>query len=149
LFASLLVNNGTVKFHNSVTKQCIFRLSGCGAEPNNRSRLGAECVTMAQLSFTILSVNSASFIFQAVEQNLTTAADLVENVKPMFYTRMRLGEFDPPSMNPYSSIPMSVVLSDEHRELAVHAASMSLVLLKNNNNLLPITRRFTHIAVCV
>ena len=34
---------------------------------------------MAQLSFTILSLNSASFVFQAVEQNLTTAADLVQN----------------------------------------------------------------------
>jgi len=84
-----------------------------------------------------------------VEQNLTSVQDLVENVKPMFYTRMRLGEFDPPEMNPYSSIPMSVVLSDEHCELSVQAACMSLVLLKNKNKLLPITKRFTRIAVCM
>lgn len=84
-----------------------------------------------------------------MEQNLTSMEDLVENVKPMFYTRMRLGEFDPPEMNPYTSIAMSVVLSDAHRELAVHAASMSLVLLKNTNKLLPITRHFTRIAVRV
>jgi len=82
-----------------------------------------------------------------VQQNLTTVEDLVENVKPMFYTRMRLGEFDPREMNPYSSIPMSVVLSALHCELAVQAACMSLVLLKNNNHLLPITKRFTRMAV--
>ena len=93
-------------------------------------------------------LKSAAVDCQAVEQNLTTMEDLVENVKPMFYTRMRLGEFDPPEMNPYSSIPMSVVLSEEHCELAVQAACMSLVLLKNANRLLPITKRFTHIAVC-
>ena len=82
-----------------------------------------------------------------MEQNLTTVEDLAENVKPMFYTRMRLGEFDPPEMNPYSTIPMSVVLSAEHCELAVQAACMSLVLLKNDNNLLPVSRRFARIAV--
>ena len=35
-------NNGTVKFHNSVGKQCIVHLSGCGAEPNNGGRLGGK-----------------------------------------------------------------------------------------------------------
>ena len=84
---------------------------------------------------------------QAVEKNLLTADGLVENLKPMFCTRMRLGEFDPPELNPYSSIPMSVVLSADHRELAVQAACMSFVLLKNNNNMLPIVKRFTQLAV--
>jgi len=67
----------------------------------------------------------------------------------MFYTRMRLGEFDPPQMNPYSSIDMSVVLSSEHRELAIQAASMSFVLLKNSNGYLPIKKRFSHLAVSI
>ena len=86
---------------------------------------------------------------QAVQKNLLTVDDLMETMRPMFYTRMRLGEFDPPELNPYTSIPMSVVLSDEHREMAVQAACMTFVLLKNENNFLPITKHFSHIAVCI
>ena len=60
-----------------------------------------------------------------------------DNVKPLMYTRMRLGEFDPPSMNPYTKINMSVVQSPEHRELAIKAAAMTFVLLKNTNGFAP------------
>jgi len=63
------------------------------------------------------------------------------------YTRMRLGEFDPPEMNPYSTIDKSVVLSSAHRELAIQAASMSFVLLKNLKTYLPMKKRFLHLAV--
>jgi len=63
------------------------------------------------------------------------------------YTRMRLGEFDPPEMNPYSTIDKSVVLNPAHRELAIQAASMSFVLLKNLKTYLPMKKRFQHLAV--
>lgn len=53
-----------------------------------------------------------------------------DRVKPLFYTRMRLGEFDPPEMNPYSSVNLSVIQSEEHRKLSLIAAAKSLVLLK-------------------
>lgn len=95
----------------------------------------------------VLPLSIASVICQAIEQKLLNVSDLIENLKPMFYTRMRLGEFDPPEMNPYTTIPMSVVLSPEHRELAVQAACMSFVLLKNSNGLLPIRKLFASIAV--
>ena len=56
-----------------------------------------------------------------------------EAVKPVFYTRMRLGEFDPPGMNPYSKLDVkSVVQSPSHREMAIQAALRSFVLLKNS-----------------
>jgi len=107
------------------------------------------CNEMIYFCDVVLSLSNAVVNCQAVEENLLTADDLIESLKPMFYTRMRLGEFDPPELNPYSSIPMSVVLSAEHRELAVQAACMSFVLLKNSDNFLPIRRQFTRIAVCM
>lgn len=65
--------------------------------------------------------------------------DLVrERVKPLFYTRMRLGEFDPPEMNPYARLNGNVAESPEHRLLAVEAAVKSFVLLKNQNSVLPL-----------
>jgi beta-glucosidase-like glycosyl hydrolase len=47
----------------------------------------------------------------------------------------------------YNKIGMEVVQSAEHREQAVKAAFMSFVLLKNDNNLLPIKTQFNHVAV--
>lgn len=61
-----------------------------------------------------------------------------ERVKPLFYTRMRLGEFDPPENNPFASLDSSVAESPEHQALAVEAAVKSFVLLKNQNNVLPL-----------
>lgn len=62
-------------------------------------------------------------------------------VRPLFYTRLRLGEFDPPAMNPYSSLDLSVVQSPEHRNLSLEAAVKSFVLLKNQRGTLPLRAR--------
>ncbi|KAK7108525.1 hypothetical protein V1264_016258 [Littorina saxatilis] len=53
-------------------------------------------------------------------------------VKPLFYTRMRLGEFDPPEMNPYTKLGFNDVLTPDHKALALEAAMKSFVLLKND-----------------
>jgi len=78
---------------------------------------------------------------------MLTAADISASLKPLLYTRMRLGDFDPPEMNPYWKIDKSVVLSPAHQELAVQAASMSFVLLKNTNRYLPIRKHLKSLAV--
>ncbi|XP_050401329.2 uncharacterized protein LOC126818152 [Patella vulgata] len=76
-------------------------------------------------------------IVDAVNQGKITKERIVEMTKPLFYTRMRLGEFDPDDMNPYKSLNVSIVQSDAHRSLALEAATKSFVLLKNDNNFLP------------
>ena len=86
---------------------------------------------------------------EAVKGGLLTEEELRENVKPLFYTRMKLGEFDKPEQNPYHSLNTSVVQSSEHRELAVQVAMMSFVLLKNINNVLPIKTKPKKIAVSI
>ncbi len=73
--------------------------------------------------------------------------DIVENVKPLFYTRMRMGEFDPPEMNPYNKANMSVVMSPAFQKLAIKAAQQSFVLLKNEKNVLPLTGNYSKVAV--
>jgi len=86
-------------------------------------------------------------MWQAVEKGLLSKDDVSSSLKPLVYTRMRLGDFDPPEMNFYWPIDKSVVLSAAHRELAIQAASMSFVLLKNLRGFLPIKKRFLHLAV--
>ena len=54
--------------------------------------------------------------------------------------RFRLGMFDPDEQVPYAQIPFSVVDSPAHRELALEVARQSLVLLKNQQNRLPLAK---------
>ena len=62
---------------------------------------------------------------------------------------MRHGEFDPPEMNPYSNISMDVIQSEDHRTLAINAAKMSFVLLKNEKKFLPIRKKYKKVTVGV
>lgn len=88
-----------------------------------------------------LSFNLIDNVFMKIEDAVNLGNITLETVKerlyPLFYTRMRLGEFDPPDMNPYSSLDLSSVQSQEHRDLAVEAAIKSFVLLKNLGDTLP------------
>jgi beta-glucosidase len=61
--------------------------------------------------------------------------------------RFKLGMFDPPEMVPYSQIPYSKVDCEEHRKLALEAARASVVLLKNESDLLPLRKDIGSIAV--
>jgi beta-glucosidase len=77
---------------------------------------------------------------EAVEQGLLTEADLDRAVARLFMARFRLGMFDPDEQVAYAQIPYSVVDSPEHRELALEAARQSLVLLKNQDQRLPLDK---------
>jgi beta-glucosidase len=84
---------------------------------------------------------------EAVEQGLVSEAQLDVSLKRLFRARMLLGMFDPPEQVPYASIPYEVNDCDAHRALALQAARESIVLLKNKNNLLPLSPEIRSIAV--
>ncbi len=75
---------------------------------------------------------------KAVKQGLISESALNTAVERLFTARFRLGMFDPASMNPYARIPMSQDDSPAHRALALKMARESMVLLKNENNFLPL-----------
>jgi len=108
-----------------------------------------EAAAASILAGCNLELGSEVFRYQldALQKGLLNENQIRANVRPLMYTRLRLGEFDPDSMNPYASIGMEVVQNDEHRKLASTAASMSFVLLKNENKLLPIKTKYRKIAV--
>ena len=83
----------------------------------------------------------------AVEKGLITEDEIDISVKRLFTARFRLGMFDPPERVRWAHIPMSVVSSDEHRELALKMARESIVLLKNQGNILPLGKAIGSIAV--
>jgi beta-glucosidase len=77
-------------------------------------------------------------LIEAVQKGYITEKDIDIAVARLMLARMKLGMFDPPAMVPYSNIPSSELESPEHRKLSLEAAHESMVLLKNENNLLPL-----------
>jgi beta-glucosidase len=86
-------------------------------------------------------------LVNAVHDGLIKESEIDTAVKRLFTARMRLGMFDPPDMVPFNRIPMSVVDSPQHRELALQAARESMVLLKNQDGMLPLKPDVKTIAV--
>lgn len=75
---------------------------------------------------------------EALEEGLLTESDLDVALHNTFRVRFRLGEFDPESDNPYAAIDESVILHPEHAKLSREAAGKAVVLLKNEDNMLPL-----------
>jgi beta-glucosidase len=86
-------------------------------------------------------------LVDAVKAGQITEAEIDTSLKRLFVARMELGMFDPPDRVPFSKIPISENDSEEHRKLALEAARKSIVLLKNENQTLPVRTTVKRIAV--
>ncbi|HKQ75983.1 MAG TPA: glycoside hydrolase family 3 C-terminal domain-containing protein [Blastocatellia bacterium] len=86
-------------------------------------------------------------LVKAVKDGLITEAEIDTALKRLMTTRFRLGMFDPPEMVAYARIPHSMNTAPAHRELALKTARESIVLLKNQNNALPLVGNTKTIAV--
>lgn len=76
----------------------------------------------------------------AHNEGLVTEEAIDEAVTRLMITRMKLGMFDKPENVPYTSIPYSVNDCREHREFALEVSKQTMVLLKNENNILPLDK---------
>ncbi len=76
----------------------------------------------------------------AVAEGLLTEKDIDNALRPVLRVRFKLGEFDPPGMDPYTKLGPSVIDSPQHRLLALRTAQESIVLLKNDNHFLPLNK---------
>jgi beta-glucosidase len=86
-------------------------------------------------------------LVDAVHQGLITEAEINTALHRLFRARFKLGMFDPLSSFAYGQIPFSEVNSPEHRQLSLRAARESMVLLKNQDNILPLKSGLSSIAV--
>ncbi len=77
----------------------------------------------------------------AHKEGLVSEEAIDRSVVRLMTSRMKLGMFDAPEHVPYSDTPYEVVDCKEHRELALETARKSIVLLKNENNLLPLDKK--------
>lgn len=86
-------------------------------------------------------------LVEAVKNGLIKEDKVNLSVKRLFLARFKLGMFDEDKLVKYTSIPYSVVNSKAHQQLALEAARKSIVLLKNEHNLLPLKKDLKSIAV--
>jgi beta-glucosidase len=86
-------------------------------------------------------------LLQAIKGKLITEAEIDKAVKRLMLARFRLGMFDPPEAVSFARIPIKENDSEAHRKLALQAARESIVLLKNENNTLPLRKDLKTLAV--
>ncbi|HTF08416.1 MAG TPA: glycoside hydrolase family 3 C-terminal domain-containing protein, partial [Asanoa sp.] len=96
-------------------------------------RAGVDCFTEDGAD----SAPTVRRITEALERGLLRPADIDRAVTRVLSVRLELGEFDPPSDNPYAAVTTDVVNCPAHQELAGEAARRAIVLLQNDG-LLPL-----------
>lgn len=77
-------------------------------------------------------------LLNAYKEGKVSKSDIDSAAYRVLRARMRLGLFDDPEHNLYSRISSAIIGSGKHKALALESACQSIVLLKNNNKLLPI-----------
>jgi len=84
---------------------------------------------------------------EAIEKGFCTETDIDNALRRLFKARIQLGMFDPDKLVLFNKIPYDVNNCPEHRQLSVESAHESMVLLKNENNTLPLSQNLKTIAV--
>ncbi|MBN2426581.1 MAG: glycoside hydrolase family 3 C-terminal domain-containing protein [Calditrichaceae bacterium] len=131
-----------------------YIVSDCGAiydiyENHKIVETAAQAAALAVKSGTDLNCGKIykSALAEAIEKGLISEDEINTAVKRLFTARFKLGLFDPDSLVKYTKIPIEVNDSEKHRALSVKAARESMVLLKNENNILPLKKNLKRIAV--
>lgn len=80
----------------------------------------------------------AKHLYPAYQDGLVSEESINQAVRRVLEARFKLGIFDPLEDNPYAKISPDVIASQKHQDLALEASRQSIVLLKNQDNLLPL-----------
>ncbi len=86
-------------------------------------------------------------LVDAVQKGYVTEAEIDKSVKRLFTARFKLGMFDPDSMVAWAKNSTGSVDTVASRQLVRQVARESIVLLKNDSRLLPLSKSIKSIAV--
>jgi len=109
---------------------------------NNKD--AAAKAMQAGVDVDMMSYAYVNHLEELVKEDIISERDIDEAVKNLLRMKMRLGLFD---NAPYSAPEESPILSQEHLDVARKMAVESVVLLKNENDILPLKESLSSIAI--
>ncbi len=122
-----------------------FVTSDCGAVDYVFTRhkyvaTGAEASAVSMKNGEDLNCGDTfqTYCKEAIESGLMTEADLDRALIRVFAARFSVGEFDKKANVSWTSVPSSRLNCEDHQALALKSALESIVLLKNDNDFLPL-----------
>jgi len=130
-----------------------YTVSDCGAiaDIHNHHKVAKDAAESSALAVAngldLCCGSDYLSLREAVERKLLTESQLERSLHRLLLARLRLGQFDPPAKVKYAQIKYDVLDCPTHRKLTLDAAHKSIVLLKNENNLLPLQKTLKRIAV--
>jgi beta-glucosidase len=130
-----------------------YVVSDCGAVndiyANHKytSTLGGAAVAAVKAGTDLTCGTEYRTLVDEVKDGRIKESEINRSLERLFVARFRLGMFDPPERVPYSKISISENESQAHREAAREAERKAIVLLKNDRNILPLSRSIRKIAV--
>lgn len=128
--------------------------SDCGAiddfwQRHKTSPDAEAAATDAVLHGTDVECGNVTYksLVKAVQNGKLSEKEIDASLKRLFTIRFRLGMFDPVAMVKYAQIPITALESQPHKDHALKMARESIVLLRNQNHLLPLKTTIKKIAV--
>jgi beta-glucosidase len=109
--------------------------------------LGGAAVAAVEAGTDLTCGTEYRTLVDEVKAGHIMEAEIDRSLERLFVARFRLGMFDPPERVPYSKIPISENDSSAHRQVAREAERAAIVLLKNEDGVLPLSPSARRIAV--
>ncbi len=128
-------------------------VSDCGAINDIKSNHNFTISDEQSVAYAIrggVDLNCGSLynvIPKTIDQGLLSEKDLDKSLKRLFMTRLKLGVLKNVSDNPYDSLGKKDINNKYHIDLARNLASKSIVLLKNENDILPLSKNLNRLFI--
>jgi beta-glucosidase len=142
------VNPDLATVERSWSPNTLMNVTDAGADYNvfpgyypDREHAEAAALKAGIDSFTTDNTDPTNLdaaINAALQDGVLTIPDIDRAISDILAIRFRLGDFDPPGLNPYSKITPAVIDDAAHRQLSRQAADEAMVLLKNSGGTLPL-----------